>query len=99
MRCMRDAPDGDGDVYMAGGAVTSFPNASCMEADSGESHRRSCSGRSSRTTTAVAAAAGGGQGEVWAAYSGYERRPARGRGETGRESVTGSGGMEGGPAL
>ncbi len=49
--------------------------------------------------TAVAAAAGGGQGGVWAAYPGCERRLARRRGENSRESETGSGGMEGGPAL
>ncbi len=96
---MRDAPDGDGDVLMAGGAVTSFPNASCMEADSGKPHRRSCSGRSSRMMTAVTAAVGDGQDGAWAAYSGYMQRPARRRSETGQVSVTGSGGMEGRPAL
>ncbi len=56
---MRAAPDGDGEVYMARGAVTSFPNASCREAGNGELHRRSCSGRSNRKKTAAAAAADG----------------------------------------
>ncbi len=56
---MRAAPDGDVYVYIAGGAVTSFPNASYREAGTGGLHRRSCSDRSSRKTTAAAAAAGG----------------------------------------
>jgi hypothetical protein len=96
---MRGAPDGDGDVYMAGGAVTSFPNASCTEAGTGEPRRRSCSGRSSMTTTAVVAIAGGAPGGAWKAEPGYKLRLARHRGGTDQASGTGSDGMEGGPVL
>jgi hypothetical protein len=91
---MRGAPDGDGDVYMAGGAVTSFLNASCTEADTGEPRRRSCSGKSSRTTTAVVVEAGGTSGGAWRAELGYKPRLARHRGGTDQESATGSGGMD-----
>jgi hypothetical protein len=69
---MRGAPEGNSDDYMAGGAVTSFLNASCTEADTGEPRRRSCSGKSSRTTTAVVAEAGGAPGGTWRAELDYE---------------------------
>jgi hypothetical protein len=96
---MRGALDGNSNVYMAGGAVSSFPNASCTEADASEPCRQSRSGKSSRTTTAVVAEAGGEPGGAWRAELGYEPRLARHRGGTGQESATGSGGMEGGPVL
>jgi hypothetical protein len=58
---------GDGDVWMASGAVTSFLNASRRGAGNGEPRRRSCSGRSSRKMSAAVVVAGGGPGEVWRA--------------------------------
>ncbi len=96
---MRDALDDDGEVWIASGAVTSFPNASCRGAGNAELHRRSCSGRSSRKTTAAVVAAGGGLGEVWRAEPGRGKRPAKGSGESGWESETGCGDTAAAPEL
>ncbi len=97
---MRAAPDGDGEVYIAGGAVTSFLNASYRGAGTGELHPRNCSGRSLRWTLAAVAAVGGEPAEAWTAWPGCgKRRLAKNRDGGGWESGTGSGEMAVAPEL